>query len=81
MFTKQLNACPQCGGEIQIRASSGGRRGELTDYAAHCTCGFEFGCLGSDGTKRSAIRQWNALSKEKVLEILQRVALLPRRTF
>lgn len=71
MAKQAINSCPKCSGEIQIRASSGGRRGELTDYFAHCACGFEFDCLGVDGTKRSAIRQWNALSKEKLLKISQ----------
>lgn len=83
MPAKQLNSCPRCNGEIQIRQASGGRgTGNLTSYAVQCAaCGFEFDCLGSDGTQRSAIREWNSLSKEKVLAFSERLDLQPRRVF
>lgn len=54
--TKPILPCPNCGGEVSINESYGGRGTmELTAYIATCKCGFRLNHLGDAGTRRSAI--------------------------
>ena len=74
MTKTAINPCPKCGGEIAILAARGGRgTQELTGYAAACSCGFTTdGIFSSDGTRKSAIREWNSCNKERALTLASR---------
>jgi hypothetical protein len=59
--------CPECSRPIEVFAQDGGRgTGDLTSYYVKCVCGVNQRHLGSDGTKASAIRDWNRWVKERL---------------
>lgn len=59
--------CPNCGKEVLIAQSYGGRgTGEMTVYSARCTCGLLEDHFGDDGTKRSAVNGWNKWAMAQV---------------
>ena len=63
-----LEPCPECGGEIAIYPSYGGRgTGELTFYRAECKgCDFKADHLGSaDGRMRSARSEWTRYARQR----------------
>jgi hypothetical protein len=65
----ELEPCYKCGGRVEIFESSGGAgTGDLTSYRAECMkkkCGMELDELSDDGTRRDAIRQYNAFAKKQ----------------
>lgn len=66
-MAQKINPCPKCGcPEIFIYPSYGGKgSGDLTSYCAQCNgCKFEVDHLSKDGSKRSAISEWNRYVKE-----------------
>ena len=61
--------CPKCESDVEIFPQCGGRgSGELTTYAAECgnrsKCTLRVEELGSDGTRREAVRHWNRVARE-----------------
>jgi len=64
MKPEPLN-CP-CGGAVVVLPSYGGAGGNQTFYYARCQrCGRTEDDMGTDGTRRSAIRQWNRLVRRE----------------
>lgn len=59
--------CPNCGKEVLIAPSYGGRgTGEMTVYSARCGCGLMEDHFGDDGTKRSTVSGWNKWAREQI---------------
>lgn len=51
-----------CGRSVTVFPQEGGRgSGDLTSYYVKCKCGVNVRNLSTDGTKRSAVRQWNRI--------------------
>lgn len=64
-----IERCYKCRGDVQVFASSGGLgTGDLTSYVAECDCGMKEHELGSDGTRRSAVREYNRIAKSKRID-------------
>lgn len=65
---QKIEPCPHCGGEVIFWQDSGGRgTGGITLYSARCKDNYNdiilATDLGTDGTKRSAIRSWDRKAK------------------
>lgn len=70
-MAQKIQPCPKCGCEdVAIAPSFGGKgTGDLTAYYAQCSdCKFKVDHLSKDGTKRSAISEWNQYAKTHVLQ-------------
>jgi len=67
MLKTDQEPCPNCGKEVLIAASRGGKgTGDMTSYMARCECGLREDHFSDDGTKRSAVRGWNKWAREQV---------------
>ncbi len=63
-----------CDRPIEVFTQSGGRgTGDLTCYYVQCVCGVKQEHLSADGTKASAIRDWNRWAKGKLGLPVQRL--------
>ena len=60
MPAPEILPCPLCNRPVVILPSAGGRgSGNLTSYLVMCPCGLNEEDFGMDGTKRTALREWN----------------------
>lgn len=70
----EIAPCPHCGGSVVFWQDSGGRgTGDLTSFSARCAANYNTVILaselGTNGTKRSAISQWNKLVKNGQIKV------------
>ena len=63
----KIQPCTHCGGDVIFWQDSGGRgTGDLTSWSARCAADTQLilqANLSSDGSKRSAISEWNRFAK------------------
>ncbi len=76
-----LPPCPNCGGNVTISESYGGRgTGMTTAYAARCECGLLVDHLSDDGSSRSAVSgfktfcrdEWPAMTPQRKDEVINK---------
>lgn len=74
--SKILKPCPCCGGEVHMYVQEDGGRGEFSSYQVECSkCKLSEKNFSNDGTRRSAIRQWNQFAEKPYVAPTQKVVI------